>query len=70
MHMADHAKSEADVQSYLDRMDYPAEKSDLLVRAREHKAPSEVIDMLEQLPEATYNSADHVQQSIGQLSAR
>jgi len=52
--------SAADLQVYLEGMNYPAEKADLINQARERNASADVIATLEQFSEKTYLSAADV----------
>lgn len=56
--------SAADLQVYLRDMNYPAGKGDLINHAREHNAPADVIAMLEQLGDRTYQSAGDVSEEF------
>lgn len=41
---------------YLNEVEYPADKGDLLAAAKSRDAPPEVVAVLEQLPEKTYRT--------------
>ena len=66
--MANRTSNAADVEQYLSGINYPADKEDLLQRARESGAPAEVIDTLEGLPEGTYRSTADVSRGIEKLA--
>lgn len=57
--------SSADIQKYLGGMNYPANKNDLMNKARENGASSEIIDALGGLPSNTYNSPNDVMRAFG-----
>ncbi|MFY9397216.1 MAG: DUF2795 domain-containing protein [Desulfomonilia bacterium] len=48
-------------------MDYPARKNDLVKKAQSNNAPSDVIDMLNRLPEQDFNSPVDVNKAIGHM---
>ena len=62
--MAQKTGTSADVERYLSGTSYPSDKEDLLMRARESGAPSDVIDRLENLPEGTYRSSADVARAL------
>ncbi|HEX2969717.1 MAG TPA: DUF2795 domain-containing protein [Bacteroidales bacterium] len=53
------------VQKYLKGMDYPAAKKDLIDKAKENKAPEEVITMLEQIKSNKFNDPAEVSKALG-----
>ncbi len=53
-----------DVQKYLNGVDYPAGKADLVGTAQGHGAPKEVIDALEGLPDKQFDSPVQVTEGI------
>ncbi|MDV2481352.1 DUF2795 domain-containing protein [Methanoculleus sp. Wushi-C6] len=57
--------SAADLQVYLKGMDYPAERRDLVSRARRNDAPDSVITTLEGFSDRTYKSAADVSVEFG-----
>ncbi|NLG50992.1 MAG: DUF2795 domain-containing protein [Chloroflexi bacterium] len=60
--------STAEVQSYLGGIDYPANATKVADYAREHGAPSEVVELLNSLPkDKEYHSAADLNQAIGQI---
>jgi hypothetical protein len=58
--------SAAELGKYLKGIDFPASKEDLLKRARENDAPSEVIDMINGLIEDRFNSLIDVSKAFGE----
>ena len=57
--------SAADVQRYLGDVEYPAEKAELLQRARSEGAEDSVVNFLEQIPDRQYNSPTEVSEAMG-----
>jgi hypothetical protein len=55
------------IQKYLSGIDYPADKKTLLEQARKHGADEAVIDILNELPEKTYNTPKDVSRAIGEV---
>lgn len=55
------------VESFLKDVEYPCEKSDLLDLARDNDAPEEVINLIEQFEDRTYDSPTDVAKEIGKL---
>jgi hypothetical protein len=58
--------SAAELEKYLKGIDFPASKEDLLKRARENGAPTEVIDMINALTEDRFNSPIDVSKAFGE----
>jgi len=58
--------SAAELEKYLKGLNYPASKDDLLRKARENGAPSEVIDMINSLSESQFNSPIDVSRAFGE----
>jgi hypothetical protein len=59
--------SPIEAQKYLSGQDYPADKQDLLERAKENKADEKVMYFLERIPDRTYDGPNGVSQEIGRL---
>jgi hypothetical protein len=57
----------AHIQHYLKDIEYPADKEQLLERARLEDAPQDVLDCIEQFPDLTYNSPVHVAQMLDRV---
>ncbi|OGV41838.1 MAG: hypothetical protein A2X46_13750 [Lentisphaerae bacterium GWF2_57_35] len=55
------------VEKYLKGMDYPAGKEDLIEHAEDLEAPDEVISILNQLPDESYETAADVTKAIGEI---
>jgi hypothetical protein len=55
----------SDIQAHLRGMDYPANKQELVEKARHEGAPREVVSALNQLPNKNYNSPTDVSREIG-----
>jgi hypothetical protein len=53
-----------DVQKHLKGMDYPAKKEDLVRHAEQQGAPEEILALLEELPERTYDSPAEVTKHV------
>lgn len=60
-------RSPANVQTYLEGISYPADKSDLLDTARRNGAPREVMDLIEALEDREYGGPQDVMKSYGQV---
>ena len=48
-------------------MHYPAEKKKLVDNAQNRKAPNDVMDLINKLPEKTYNSPIDITKEIGKI---
>ncbi len=59
--------SPAIVEKYLAGMHYPAEKKKLVDNAQNRKAPNDVMDLINKLPEKTYNSPIDITKEIGKI---
>jgi hypothetical protein len=56
------------ISRFLERVEYPAAKEDIIDYAIDMGVEDVVLDMLEQLPDTTYNSPADVSQSLGENS--
>jgi hypothetical protein len=54
------------LQKYLSGIDYPANKRDLVERARRQGADENVVRTLENLPRDEFNSPNDVSEAVGQ----
>lgn len=54
------------MRQYLDGVNYPARKQDLLDYARSQEADEDVITTLEELPDQEYNSITELSDVVGQ----
>ncbi len=54
------------LQKHLKGTHYPASKEDLVHKARSNDAPDDVMRMISQLPQATYDSPAEVMRAFGQ----
>lgn len=59
--------SPAQVQDYLEGVDYPANKTDLKKHARGQGADQKIVELINNLPEKDYNSPIEVTKAIGQI---
>lgn len=59
--------SPAIVEKYLAGMHYPAEKKKLLNNAQGKDAPNDVMDLLNKLPDKTYNSPIDITKEMGKI---
>ncbi|HLN90062.1 MAG TPA: DUF2795 domain-containing protein [Candidatus Binatia bacterium] len=59
--------SPAIVEKYLAGMRYPAEKKKLCINAQNKKAPKDVMDLINKLPEKTYTSPIDITKEIGKI---
>jgi hypothetical protein len=55
------------VEKYLGGMHYPAEKKKLVDNAQSKEAPGDVMDMINKLPDKTYNSPIDITKEIGKI---
>lgn len=53
-----------EVQKYLAGVDYPTTRAELVERARDSGAPSEVTSLLEQLPDKEFDSPAAVSKEV------
>ena len=60
------AESEQDALQYVEDVDYPASREDLVSAAKGKNAPQEVIELLEGLEErgSEYNDSDEVREAL------
>ncbi len=56
------------IAQYLEGIDFPATKGDVLLFAHEHNAPLDVIDALERMPEGTFHSMAGIWDAVGEIS--
>jgi hypothetical protein len=59
--------SPAIVEKYLGGMHYPAERKNLINNAQNKKAPENVMDLLNKLPQKTYTSPIDITKEIGKI---
>jgi hypothetical protein len=59
--------SPAIVEKYLAGMHYPAEKQKLISNAQNKEAPSDVLDLINKLPDKTYKSPIDITKEIGKI---
>lgn len=59
--------SAAQLQIYLKGISYPADKSELVERARDNGAPDNVINMLEKLPDKDYRRPTEVEEEFNKM---
>jgi len=55
------------VQKFLGGVDYPADKSSLVKRAKDNGADENVLNALNQMREKTFNSPNDVSEEMGKL---
>jgi hypothetical protein len=61
------AVSAVELHHYLQGMDYPSRKGDLIRKARENQAPRDVIDLINNLPDREFNSTVDVSRAVGEI---
>ena len=54
-----------DVFGYLEEVEFPADREDLVLAAKDAFAPDELISALENLPDVEFEDAKHVIASLG-----
>lgn len=59
--------SPAAIERYLKGINYPASKSDLVNKAKENSAPSDVMHVLNQFTDQKYNSPIDVSKEVGRI---
>jgi len=59
--------SPAIVEKYLKGMHYPAEKKNLVNNAKTKDAPDDVMNLINRLPDKTYNSPIDITKEIGKI---
>jgi hypothetical protein len=59
--------SPAAIERYLKGINYPASKDDLVNKAKENNAPSDVMYILKQFEEKQYNSPIDVSKEVGRI---
>ena len=60
-------ESPANLQKYLNGVDYPADKKTLAQRAKQNDAPQEVLDAIEDLPADDFGGPQDVMKAYGQI---
>jgi Protein of unknown function (DUF2795) len=55
------------ISQLLNQIPYPIDTAQLKQLAQQHGANSEIMGLLDRLPEKTYNSAQEIQDSLGGL---
>jgi hypothetical protein len=60
-------RSPANIANFLEGINFPASKDELVNHAEDNNAPQEVIDVLDQLPDQEYTSMADVMSGIGQV---
>jgi len=60
-------ESPANVQNFLKGQHYPANKHDLLATAKHNQAPSEVIEVLQELKEDSFGGPQDVMKAYGEV---
>ena len=56
--------SPIDVEKYLKGVDYPANKTDLVKKAQQNKAPDDIIRTLQQLPSNSFKQPTDVMKAV------
>lgn len=59
--------STGDILQYLRGIRFPIRKGGLLDRARDNKAPQEIMDVLDKLPEQVYRSTADINMAVGDI---
>jgi hypothetical protein len=59
--------STGELQQYLHGIHYPANKSDLMKTAQGNKAPQDVMDLINKLPDQSYPSPADVNKAVGKI---
>lgn len=59
-------ESPANVQKYLQGIDFPTDKEGLVQQAKRNDAPSEVVNVIEDLPSQEFGGPQDVMEAYGQ----
>ena len=62
--------SPVEVEKYLKGIDYPAKKQDLMKYAQQNGAPQEILNVVKQLPEETFNRPTDVAKAVGEVDRK
>lgn len=67
--MADYWKniSSTNLTQFLGGINFPCSKQDLIGHARQLNAPTNVLDLLERIPDRVYNSMSDVMNGVGKV---
>lgn len=60
-------KSPANLQKFLAGVSYPASKRDLMEAAKHNRAPGEIMDLIENMPDQEFGGPQDVQRAYGEL---
>lgn len=60
-------RSPANIANFLEGIDFPASKDEIVNYAEDNNAPQEIIDVMDQLPDQEYNSMADVMSGVGQV---
>lgn len=60
-------RSPANIASFLEGLEFPASKDEVVDYAEDNNAPQEIIDVLEQLPDQEFLSMTDIMSGIGQV---
>jgi hypothetical protein len=58
----------SEVQKYIDGIDFPVGKTQLLDHARQNDAPDEILDFIQEFPSRQYGSPMDVSRVMGQMT--
>ncbi len=56
-----------EIQDYLDKIRYPASRMSVINAARQKNAPSDVMAMLKELPDTTYDDYSEVSRRLNEI---
>ncbi|MEN6519933.1 MAG: DUF2795 domain-containing protein [Armatimonadota bacterium] len=60
-------RSPANIANFLEGIDFPASKDELVNHAEDNNAPQDIIDILEKLPNREYTSMADIMSGVGQV---
>lgn len=60
--------SAAKITHFLEGMDFPANRQQIIDYARDNNAPPDVLDMLRHMPEGTYYSMAGIWEAVGRAA--
>jgi len=59
--------SPAQIEKFLKGIDFPVSKQSLINHAKQNKAPDDVMQLLQRMPDKEYGSAADIAREIGKL---
>jgi hypothetical protein len=60
-------KSPANIAKHMKGIDFPADRNQVVNKARDNGAPQEVLDVLEKIPEKSYDNMADLMEGVGKV---